>query len=378
MAYDPSKNIPVRRDAGTRPQTAVEAFKTAISGKAMSDRLEELMGKRRADKYKSSLIQMVSNSKGLQECSPQSVIACAVQNAMVGLEISPSFGFSAIIPYRNKAKVTDEYGMERWEWQTTATYQIMTKGWIQLAMRSGKYRYINVDAVYDDEYKGRDILTGQPDIQYAKGGMRERGDLSGIIGYFAFFELVNGARKVEFWTVREIEQHARTYSKSYTQYGKPIPDGWRPSFENKGIGWDRNWVAMAKKTVLKQLLTRWGVLSTEMEEAVVSDQATIREDGSAEYIDSADDPIVDDGFASLQPGGDVVMHDVTEDVPRKTARKRKTAKATEEAVADVNPIADKVEDVSARDVDPKTGELLPKADAFRDESGDFFDMEFPF
>ena len=113
---------------------------------------------------------------------------------------------------------------------------------------------------------------------------------------FAAFRLTNGGQKVLYMTLKDIETHARTYSKSYVNYGKfPIPDAWKPNLSSTGLGWNKNWYAMARKTVLKLLIQRWGELSTEMEDAVASDQAAFNDiDSDPIYIDNNGE-IVDDG-----------------------------------------------------------------------------------
>ena len=188
---------------------------------------------------------------------------------------------------------------------TTAQFQLMVNGWIQLAMRSGQYEWINADAVYEDEYRGCEMLSGKVRIEPVDGGYRDQGRKDRIVGFYAAFRLLSGSEKVIYWTVRQIEIHARTYSRSYGKaHPLPIPKDWKgPNLYSTGIGWDAGWYAMAVKTMLKQLLRKWGPLSTEMQEAMETDSATFGDDGEeiiGEYDEAGglDSPALPDGASS--------------------------------------------------------------------------------
>lgn len=264
--------------------TPIQEFRQILNSTGIATRLGEMMGEKQMARFKSSMTQIVTGNYDLQKCSPMSVISAGLIAANIGLDIRPQFGQSAIIPYGKQAQL-----------------QIMTKGWIQLAQRSGKYSWINADAVYADEYQGFDLLSGMVYLKAISGGYREQGRKDKIIGFFAAFELTNGGRKVLYMTLKEIEAHARTYSKSYKFSGEfPIPDSWKPNLETNGIGWNAGWYAMARKTVLKLLIQRWGELSIEMEEAVASDQASFRDiDSEPVYIDNEGE-LLEDGAPEPQ------------------------------------------------------------------------------
>lgn len=148
------------------------------------------------------------------------------------------------------------------------------KGIVQLAIRSGQFKTINVRDVRDGEIIGEDFLSGE--LQFRM--LRENREQAKVIGYVGFFELTNGFRKMAYWTVAELEQHAGKYSQTYSadkRYGK------------KSSKWSSDFDAMAKKTVLKNLLSKYAPLSVEMQNAIKYDQATvINENGDARYVDN--------------------------------------------------------------------------------------------
>ena len=277
--------------------TPIQGFKQLLNSTGITNRLGAMMSPQKMARFKSQLTQIVTGDQKLQACSPMSIISAAISAANVGLDISPSFGQAAVIPFNNTVEVWDEENHAIVKRKVSmAQLQIMTKGWTQLAMRSGKYEWINADSVYADEYQGSDLLSGMVYLKSISGGYRDQGRKDMIVGFFAAFRLTNGGQKVLYMTLKDIETHARTYSKSYVNYGKfPIPDAWKPNLSSTGLGWNKNWYAMARKTVLKLLIQRWGELSTEMEDAVASDQAAFKDiDSDPIYIDNNGEIVDDD------------------------------------------------------------------------------------
>jgi len=206
-------------------------------------RFSEVLGDKK-ESFVSSLIT-VSNQTGLKKCEPMSVISAAMIAASLDLPINPSLGFNYIIPYGSKA-----------------TYQIGYKGLIQLALRSGKYERIHACVVYDGDLISYNRFS---DEMVFKDGPAESDK---IIGFFAMIKTVNGFRKNIYWTVEEVKKHANKFSQTYRN-GRGV---WKDNFEAMGI-----------KTVLKQLLSKYGILSIEMQSAIEADQTA---DG--EYIDNVE------------------------------------------------------------------------------------------
>ena len=181
-----------------------------------------------------------------------------------------------MVPFKNKKKVKDSNGREVTMDVTEATFQLSYRGMLQLAMRSGQYKAMNVTDIREGELVAynpiEDSYEFKPETDYTK-----RSSLK-IVGYYAFFEMINGFKKGIYWTIEQLDAHAKKYSASYR-------NGWSSSI------WKSDFDAMAKKTLLRQLISKWGIMSVEMEKAYVGDQAVIREDGTPDYIDNiADEP----------------------------------------------------------------------------------------
>ena len=216
----------------SKASTPVDRLKSVINMPSVQEQFRNAL-QDNAPLFVASLIDVFSSDKTLQNSDPKTVIMEALKAATLKLPINKGLGYAWIVPYKGKA-----------------TMQIGYKGYIQLAQRTGYYRFLNADAVYDGEVVAMDRITGEAMIS----GDRKSDK---AIGYFAFFELLNGFRKSIFWTKEQVEAHAKRFSQSYKS-GNDSP--WKSDFD-----------AMAKKTVLKALLSVWGLLSVEMASAIESD-----------------------------------------------------------------------------------------------------------
>jgi recombination protein RecT len=187
--------------------------------------------------FVASLIDLYASDRNLQECAPRQVVLEALKAATLKLPINKNLGFAYVIPYKEKGKPVPQF-------------QIGYKGLIQLAIRSGQVRRINADVVLEGELKRVDKLSGEIEFGAPTGGK--------VVGYFAFIETVNGFRKAVFWTRERVEAHAKRFSKSYGgNYSSP----WKTDFD-----------AMAIKTVLKYLLSKYGIMSIDMVSAFDADR----------------------------------------------------------------------------------------------------------
>ena len=218
-------------------------------------RFEELLDQSAAS-FISSILTIVRSNSKLQDCSPNSILSAAGIAAALKLPINPSLGFAYIVPYKNQA-----------------TFQLGFKGFIQLAMRSGQYRTLNSGAVREGQIKDIDFETGEI--------IRGEKISDEIVGYVAYMELLNGFHKSLYMTTEELQQHAEKYSQSYAY---DLRSG------RKSSVWTTNFDAMAKKTVLKKLLSTFGVISIDQQSsdlatALQADQAVITEDGFR-YVDN--------------------------------------------------------------------------------------------
>jgi recombination protein RecT len=241
---------------------SLKRFNQTITDVKTQDYLQQVLGERKSS-FTNNIVALVANNTKLQECDPMSLMYSAIKATSLELPIDANLGFAYFIPYKNNARGITE-----------AQFQMGYKGFVQLAMRSGKYKTINVADVREGELKHQDLLTGE--LQFEIVSNREK---KTVIGYVAFFELINGFRKCLYMTTDEVKAHAKQYSKTY-------------SF--KDALWNTNFDGMARKTVLKLLLSKYGILSIEMQDAVKYDQAVIRdENGTPSYVDNTTDIIED-------------------------------------------------------------------------------------
>jgi len=219
-------------------------IKSLLGAANIKKRFDEILDKR-APQYMASIVNLVSMEKTLQNVDPISIIGSALVAATMDLPIDKNLGYAWIVPYKGKAQ-----------------FQMGYKGYIQLALRTGKYKRINALEIYEGQLVDWDPLTEELKVDM-KG---RKSDL--IVGYAGYFELINGFVKTEFWYKDEIEAHRIRFSKS-------------------DFGWKNDYDAMALKTVIRSMLGKWGILSIEMQGAHASDMRTIeaKADENTGYID---------------------------------------------------------------------------------------------
>lgn len=193
--------------------------------------------------FATSIVDLYSSDKYLQGCEPGAVIAECLKAATLKLPINKQLGFAYVIPYKDHGVLKPQF-------------QLGYKGYIQLAIRSGFYKHINVDTVYEGEYKGANKTTGEIDVNGEKTGDK-------AIGYIAHIETLNGFSKTMYWTREAVIKHANQYSKSY-KAGSSI--------------WAEHFDEMAQKTVLRNLLSHYGLLSVEMQATMSNELKTDHED----------------------------------------------------------------------------------------------------
>ena len=231
-------------------------LKQSLGSDVIKNRFNEILGSK-APGFISSIINVVNNNDYLQKANANTVIMAAAVAATLDLPIDPNLGFSAIVPYGNKAQ-----------------FQIMYKGLIQLAMRSGQYKTIGATPIYKGQLVKQNPLTSEYEFDF---NVETEGT---PVGYAAYFSLMNGFEKTVYWPIDKIDKHGKRFSKSYSH--------------NNGL-WKNDFESMAIKTVLKNLLSKWGVLSIEMQKAVKFDQSIVNDLNSDdfEYIDNEDDKSID-------------------------------------------------------------------------------------
>lgn len=214
-------------------------------------KFQELLGAKSTG-FITSVMQVVNGNNYLQKASPESIYNAAAMAATLDLPINNNLGFAWIVPYGNQAQ-----------------FQMGWKGYVQLAQRTGQYKAINVIEVYESQFNAYNRLTEELDADFTQN------PAGSVVGYVAYFKLLNGFEKTAFWTVEEVKAHGKKFSKTFDQRG--------------GV-WASNFDAMAKKTVLKNTLSKWGILSIEMQQAVIVDQAVINdaETLDVEYVDGSE------------------------------------------------------------------------------------------
>ncbi|GEO26266.1 hypothetical protein AAC03nite_20510 [Alicyclobacillus acidoterrestris] len=216
------------QNRSNRPASQHVSLKGLLETDSVKKRFEQIL-KNRASQYMSSIVNLVNSDTNLMECDPMSVIAACVVAATLDLPIDKNLGYAWVVPYAKRA-----------------TFQLGYKGYIQLALRTGQYRSINALPIREGELISWNPLTEELKIDFTKRESEK------IIGYAGYFELINGFRKTVYWSKEAIEAHRKRFSKS-------------------GFGWKNDWDAMALKTVIRNMLSKWGILSVEMQTAYSED-----------------------------------------------------------------------------------------------------------
>ncbi|HFD2032853.1 recombinase RecT [Clostridium perfringens] len=196
--------------------------------------------KEKAPQYMSSIVNLVNSDTNLQKCDGMSVIASCMVAATMDLPVDKNLGYAWVVPYGSRAQ-----------------FQMGYKGYIQLALRTGQYKAINVVEIREGELVSWNPLTEEIEVDFSK---RES---DAVIGYAGYFKLINGFEKTVFWTKEEVNNHANKFSKT---------------INSKNSVWKSNFDAMAKKTVLRNLLSKWGILSIEMQKAYTADEGLINKE----------------------------------------------------------------------------------------------------
>lgn len=246
-----------------------EKLDALLSKDSVKKRLFDILGKN-AETFATSVLQTVKSNDLLMDAEPQSILGAAMTAATLGLPINNSIGFAYIIPYNLKQK--DGTFVQK------AQFQLGYKGFIQLAMRSGQFKTMNVTEVKQGEIGFVDFLTGEIDWTWLPRDKKRSG--LPTIGYVAYFRLLNGFEKSLYMTNDELQAHGKKFSKTFA----------------KGFGlWKDDFDSMAKKTVLKLLISKYAPLSVEMQTSVITDQAIIEDIDNLNNVEYPDNqnPVVD-------------------------------------------------------------------------------------
>ncbi len=256
-------------------------FSVFMSQENIKNLVQQAVGQN-AQSFTTAIISAVSNNPDLQKCSQVTILSAALQGEALKLSPSPQLGQYYMVPFNKKDKQGNIVSV-------SAQFILGAKGYKQLAMRSGQYRDIDVLEIKEGEYKGRDKATGKQLFEFIEDDdVREE---KSTIGYMAYFELLNGFRKTVYWTKNKMIKHADTYSQAFSadKYDDYI-NGKVPQKElyKYSSFWYKNFTEMAFKTLLRYLLSQWGVMSIEMQKAIDLDNTVINENGEPSYVELED------------------------------------------------------------------------------------------
>ena len=268
-------------------------FKALMSTPQMKKKFTDILHEK-SDSFMGSLMTLVGGDNYLSQAEPMTIIASALKAATMDLPIDKNLGYAYVVPFNRYEKKG-----KNWITHNEAQFILGYKGYIQLAQRSGQYKALNALAIYEGQLIDWNPLTEEFTFDY-KGKVSDE-----VIGYVGFFELLNGFKKTVYWTKQEIESHRIKNSKNKDK-------------EKLSGAWVDNYDSMAIKTVLRNMLSKWGLLSVEMQSAITSDEKVFRVDENNDLIEETDlsnmepmpqdlkeaekvvdDPITDEGQESL-------------------------------------------------------------------------------
>ena len=235
-----------------------------LTNDAVKNQINNVIGGKDGTKFISAVVSAVNNNPALQECTNQSILSAALLGESLKLSPSPQLGQYYMVPFndKNKGKV--------------AQFQLGYKGYIQLAIRSGQYKKLNVLAIKEGELIRFNPLEEEIEVRLIED--EEERENAPTVGYYAMFEYTNGFKKAMYWSKKKMEAHALKYSKGYQA--------------KKGYTfWEKDFDGMAYKTMLRQLISKWGIMSIEMASAMDSDMAVINPDGTKDYVENETDVI---------------------------------------------------------------------------------------
>lgn len=241
-----------------------------LAADAVKNQINQVVGGKDGQRFISAIVSAVNTTPALQDCTNQSILSGALLGESLKLSPSPQLGHYYLVPFKDKNR------------GKVAQFQLGYKGYIQLAIRSGQYKKINVIAVKEGELEYFDPLNEEIKINMMIDRWDER-EAAPTMGYYAMFELTNGFKKAMYWSKAQMVAHAIKYSNGYK---KDLKEGTKHTF------WSKDFDGMAYKTMLRQLISKWGIMSVEMQSAIDSDMAIINDDGTKEYVDN-DESVID-------------------------------------------------------------------------------------
>lgn len=285
-----SNNLVSRQQAQAQAQQQKKGITTFLNSTAVLTNIDQALGKDNRQRFITGVISAVNNNEALKECTNQSILSGALLGEALKLSPSPQLGHYYLVPFNDKTN------------GKVAQFQLGYKGYIQLAIRSGQYKKLNVIAVKEGELEYFDPLNEEIKINLMVDRWDEREEAK-TIGYYAMFELVNGFKKAIYWSKKQMIAHADKYSAAFSaketivkgKYG----DKKKVSFEDFEAGnypeqdawlyssfWYKNFDMMAYKTLLRHLISKWGIMSIDMQQAFENDMTFTDDNGNKSYVES--------------------------------------------------------------------------------------------
>ena len=265
-----------------------------LQNDAVKKQINQVVGGKNGTRFISSIVSAVQSTPALQECTSPSIVNAALLGEALNLSPSPQLGQFYMVPFDNRKKGCKE-----------AQFQLGYKGYIQLAERSGYYKKLNVLAIKEGELIRYDPLDEEIEVELIDDDViREE---TPAMGYYAMFEYENGFRKTMYWSKKKMMEHAEKYSPAFSRNGGaktlelleqgkiPEKDLWKYS-----SFWFKDFDGMALKTMLRQLISKWGIMSIDLQKAIDKDMAVIQEDGSADYVENAAEELDNDNVVAEQ------------------------------------------------------------------------------
>lgn len=265
-----------------------------LQNDAVKKQINQVVGGKNGTRFISSIVSAVQSTPALQECTSPSIVNAALLGEALNLSPSPQLGQFYMVPFDNKKKGCKE-----------AQFQLGYKGYIQLAKRSGVYKKINVISIKEGELISYNPLEEELEVNLIEDDYEREN--TPTIGYYAMFEEVNGYRHSIYWSKQKMLAHAEKYSFAFYKNGGakslelleqgkiPEKDLWEYS-----SFWFKDFDGMAHKTMLRQLISKWGTMSIDLQKAIDKDMAVIQEDGSTDYVENAAEELDNDNVVAEQ------------------------------------------------------------------------------
>lgn len=279
----------IKAQEETKAKLNAMSFASFINQNAIQSRIAKTIGSERGQRFITAIVSAVNNNSFLAECTNDSIYSGALLGESLNLSPSPQLGHYYLVPFKDKEK------------GKVAQFQLGYKGYLQLAIRSGYYKKINVLDIKEGELIKYNPLDEEIEVNLIED--EEKREKAKTIGYYAMFEYTNGFKKTLYWSKSKMIEHAKKYSQGYRA---DLSKGTSYTF------WSKDFDGMAFKTMLRQLISKWGIMSIEMQNAVEKDMAVINEDGTPDYVDNkkTEEPVVPEAQVTSETVKQVNINDL--------------------------------------------------------------------